>query len=50
LAATRAEFEKIEREEWSDTQPALGQWASPLQMVEKADGSLRPCAIFGGLI
>jgi hypothetical protein len=44
LAAARTKFEKMERE--GVVRRSTSPWASPLHMVEKTDGSWRPCGDF----
>jgi Reverse transcriptase (RNA-dependent DNA polymerase) len=44
LAAAKAEFQKMESD--GIVRRSTSPWASPLHMVEKADGSWRPCGDF----
>jgi hypothetical protein len=44
LAAAKEEFSKMEAE--GIVRRSTSPWSSPLHMVEKADGSWRPCSDF----
>ena len=44
LAAAKAEFQQLERE--GIVRRSDSDWASPLQMIKKSDGSWRPCSDF----
>jgi hypothetical protein len=44
LAAARSEFEELERQ--GVVRKSSSNWASPLHMVKKPDGTWRPCGDF----
>ncbi len=44
LAAAKAEFKQMEEDDI--IQRSTSPWSSPLYMVQKADGSWRPCRDF----
>ncbi len=48
LEAARKEFKQLDRD--GIVRPSDSPWSSPLHMVWKADGSLRPCGDFWRLI